>query len=180
MASTIGINETGAGQGFVGHRVSLHLARHHPHQVPQRRSCPVDHAGQGRRRGRRRLLGMDAIDTRDSRRLARFPDRALRPGCVGHYIRDERCAQGTRARHSGGSPDSTWQHCIVHLMRNAAAKTLTRQKKRATCRIPKMVFAERNPELVRERRSSAGSTSRRSHRRWRVLRPTHSPPNTAG
>ena len=47
-------------------------------------------------------------------------------------------------------PGATWQRCIVHLMRNAAGNAPTRQKKGAVPDIPKAVFAERDPELVRE------------------------------
>ncbi len=47
-------------------------------------------------------------------------------------------------------PGATWQRCIVHLMRNAAGNAPTRQKKGAVLGILKAVFAERDPELVRE------------------------------
>lgn len=47
-------------------------------------------------------------------------------------------------------PGATWQRCIVHLMRNAAGNAPTRQKKGAVLGIPKAVFAERDPEFVRE------------------------------
>lgn len=47
-------------------------------------------------------------------------------------------------------PGAAWQRCIVHLMRNAAGNTPTRQKRGAVLGIPKAVFAERDPELVRE------------------------------
>lgn len=47
-------------------------------------------------------------------------------------------------------PGATWQRCIVHLTRNAAGNAPTRQKKGAVPDIPKAVFAERDPELMRE------------------------------
>ena len=47
-------------------------------------------------------------------------------------------------------PGAAWQRCIVHLMRNAAGNAPTRQKRGAVLGILKAVFAERDPELVRE------------------------------
>ena len=47
-------------------------------------------------------------------------------------------------------PGAAWQRCIVHLMRNAAGNASARQKKAAVLGILKAVFAERDPELVRE------------------------------
>lgn len=45
---------------------------------------------------------------------------------------------------------AAWQRCIVHLMRNAAGNAPARQKKGAALDILKVVFAERDPEFVRE------------------------------
>lgn len=42
------------------------------------------------------------------------------------------------------------QGCIVHLVRNAAGNAPTGQKRGAVLGILKAVFAERDPELVRE------------------------------
>lgn len=47
-------------------------------------------------------------------------------------------------------PGAAWQRCIVHLMRNAAGNAPTRQKRGAVLGILKAVFAERDPDLVRE------------------------------
>lgn len=47
-------------------------------------------------------------------------------------------------------PGSAWQRCVVHLMRNAAGCAPTRQKRGAVLGILKAMFAERDPELVRE------------------------------
>ncbi|WP_297631260.1 transposase, partial [uncultured Slackia sp.] len=47
-------------------------------------------------------------------------------------------------------PGAAWQRCIVHLMRSAAGNAPTRRKKGAVLGILKAVFAERDPELVRE------------------------------
>lgn len=47
-------------------------------------------------------------------------------------------------------PGAAWQRCIVHLMRNAASLTPTRQKRAAALAILHAVFGERDPDLVRE------------------------------
>ena len=47
-------------------------------------------------------------------------------------------------------PGAAWQRRIVRLMRNAAGNAATRRKRGAVLGILKAVFAERDPELVRE------------------------------
>ena len=45
---------------------------------------------------------------------------------------------------------AAWQRCVVHLMRSAASCAPTRQKRAAVLAVLKAVFAEADPDLVRE------------------------------
>lgn len=65
--------------------------------------------------------------------------------CVAGYAR-----KGLKLAIQEVFPGIAWQRCIVHLMRSAAGSAPTGQKKGAVLGIPKAVFAERDPELVRE------------------------------
>ena len=100
--------------------------------------------------GYRRLLGMDAIDTETYDGWRGFPMGLRERGVSGVMCVTSDAHEGLRRAIQEVFPGSAWQRCIVHLMRNAAGKAPARQKRAAVCAILKAVFAERDPELVRE------------------------------
>ena len=104
-------------------------------------------AGSG---GYRRLLGLDAVDTEsyDGWKSFLLSLRAL--GVDGVICVTSDAREGLKRAIQEVFPGAAWQRCIVHLMRNAAGNAPTRQKKGAVLGILKAVFAERDPELVRE------------------------------
>lgn len=100
--------------------------------------------------GYRRLLGLDAIDTESYSGWLSFL-RSLRERGVGGVLCVTSDAhEGLRRAIEEVFPGAAWQRCIVHLMRNAASLAPTRQKKAAALAILHAVFAERDPDLVRE------------------------------
>ena len=100
--------------------------------------------------GYRRLLGMDAIDTETYGGWHGFLLGLRERGVSGVLCITSDAHEGLRRAIQEVFPGSAWQRCIVHLIRNAAAKAPTLQKRKAIGKIMHAVFAERDPELVRE------------------------------
>lgn len=100
--------------------------------------------------GYRRLLGMDAIDTETYGGWHAFLLSLRERGVSGVLCITSDAHEGLRRAIQEVFPGSAWQRCIVHLMRNAAAKAPTLQKRKAIGQIMHAVFAERDPDLVRE------------------------------
>ena len=104
-------------------------------------------AGSG---GYGRLLGLDAIDTESYDGWRAFLLSLRSRGVEGVICVAGDAREGLKRAIQEVFPGAAWQRCIVHLMRNAAGNAGTRQKKAAVLGILKAVFAERDPELVRE------------------------------
>lgn len=104
-------------------------------------------AGSG---GYRRLLGLDAIDTESYDGWKSFLLSLRARGVDGVICVTSDAHEGLKRAIQEVFPGAAWQRCIVHLMRNAAGNAPTRQKRGAVLGILKAVFAERDPELVRE------------------------------
>lgn len=104
-------------------------------------------AGSG---GYRRLLGMDAIDTETYDGWRDFLMGLRERGLSGVMCVTSDAHEGLRHAIQEVFPGTAWQRCVVHLMRDAAGKAPTRQKRAAVPKIAKAVFSERDPELVRE------------------------------
>ena len=100
--------------------------------------------------GYRRLLGLDAIDTESSAGWLAFLRSLRERGVAGVMCVTSDAHEGLRRAIEEVFPGSAWQRCIVHLMRNAASSAPTRQKRAAVLAILHAVFAERDPDLVRE------------------------------
>ena len=100
--------------------------------------------------GYRRLLGLDAIDTESYDGWKSFLLSLRARGADGVACVTSDAHEGLKRAIQEVFPGAAWQRCIVHLMRNAAGNAQTRQKKGAVLGILKAVFAERDPELVRE------------------------------
>ena len=100
--------------------------------------------------GYRRLLGLDAIDTESYDGWRSFLLSLRERGVSGVICVTSDAHEGLRRAIQEVLPGAAWQRCVVHLMRNAAGKAPTRQKRGAVLGILKAVFAERDPELVRE------------------------------
>ncbi len=104
-------------------------------------------AGSG---GYGRLLGLDAIDTESYDGWRAFLLSLRARGVDGVICVTSDAHEGLKRAIQEVFPGAAWQRCIVHLMRNAAGNAPTRQKRGAVLGILKAVFAERDPELVRE------------------------------
>lgn len=104
-------------------------------------------AGSG---GYRRLLGLDAIDTESYDGWRSFLLSLRARGVDGVTCVTSDAHEGLKRAIQEVFPGAAWQRCVVHLMRNAAGNAPTRQKRGAVLGILKAVFAERDPELVRE------------------------------
>lgn len=100
--------------------------------------------------GYRRLLGMDAVDTETHEGWRGFLASLRGRGVSGVLCVTSDAHEGLRRAIQEVFPGSAWQRCVVHLMRSAAGCAPTRQKRGAVLGILKAVFAERDPELVRE------------------------------
>lgn len=100
--------------------------------------------------GYRRLLGLDAIDTESYDGWKSFLLSLRARGVDGAICVTSDAHEGLKRAIQEVFPGAAWQRCIVHLMRSAAGNAPTRQKKGAVPGILKAVFAERDPELVRE------------------------------
>lgn len=100
--------------------------------------------------GYRRLLGLDAIDTESYAGWLSFLRSLRERGVDGVLCVTSDAHEGLRRAIEEVFPGAAWQRCIVHLMRNAASLAPTRQKKAAALAILHAVFAERDPNLVRE------------------------------
>lgn len=112
-------------------------------------TAPVTAIGAGSG-GCRRLLGLDAIDTESYDGWKSFLLSLRVRGIDGVICVASDAREGLKRAIQEVFPGAAWQRCIVHLMRNAAGNAPTRQKKDAVLGILKAVFAERDPELVRE------------------------------
>lgn len=114
-----------------------------------RPAAPVTAIGAGSG-GRRRLLGLDAIDTEsyDGRRSFLLSLRAR--GVDGVICVTSDAHEGLKRAIQEVFPGAARRRRIAHLMRSAAGNAPTRQKKGAVPGIPKAVSAERDPELARE------------------------------
>lgn len=104
-------------------------------------------AGSG---GYRRLLGLDAIDTESYDGWKSFLLSLRARGVDGVICVTSDAHEGLKRAIREVFPGAAWQRYIVHLMRSAAGNAPTRQKKGDVLGILKAVFAERDPELVRE------------------------------
>lgn len=100
--------------------------------------------------GYRKLLGMDAIDTETYEGWKSFLLSLRERGVSGVMCITSDAHEGLKQAIQEVFPGAAWQRCIVHLMRNASGNASNRQKRAAILGILKAVFAERDPELVRE------------------------------
>ena len=112
-------------------------------------TAPVTAIGAGSG-GYRRLLGLDAIDTESHDGWRAFLLSLRARGVEGVVCVTSDAHEGLERATQEVFPGAAWQRCIVHLTRNAAGNAPTRQKRGAVLGILKAVFAERDPELVRE------------------------------
>ena len=118
-----------------------------------RRPRAVDRVGHRHRCGSggyRHLLGLDVIDTESYDGWKSFLLSLRARGVDGVICVTSDAHEGLKRAIREVFPGAARQRCIVHLMRNAAGNAPTRQKKGAVPGILKAVFAERDPELVRE------------------------------
>lgn len=100
--------------------------------------------------GYRRLLGLDAIDTESYDGWKSFLLSLRARGVGGVICVTSDAHEGLKRAIQEVFPGAALQRCVVHLMRNAAGSVPTRQKRGAVFGILKAVFAERDPEIVRE------------------------------
>lgn len=100
--------------------------------------------------GYRRLLGLDAIDTESHAGWLAFLCSLGERGVTGVLCVTSDAHEGLRRAIEEVLPGAPWQRCVVHLMRNAASLASTRQKGPTLLAILHAVFAERDPDLVRE------------------------------
>lgn len=100
--------------------------------------------------GYRRLLGLDAIDTESYAGWLAFLRSLRERGVTGVLCVTSDAHEGLRRAIEEVFPGAAWQRCIAHLMRNAASLASTRQKRSTLLAILHAVFAERDPDLVRE------------------------------
>lgn len=114
-----------------------------------RSTAPVTAIGAGSG-GCRRLLGLDAIDTESHDGWKSFPLSLRARGVDGAICVTSDAREGLKRAIREVFPGAAWQRRVVHLMRDAAGNAPSRQKKGAVPGILKAVFAERDPELVRE------------------------------
>ena len=97
-----------------------------------------------------RLLGIDAIDTESHAGWPSFLRSLRGRGVSGVACVTSDAHEGLRRAIEEVFPGAAWQRCVVHLMRSAASCAPTRQKRAAVLAILHAVFAERDPDLVRE------------------------------
>ena len=100
--------------------------------------------------GYRRLLGLDAIDTESHDGWKGFLPSLRARGVSGAICVTSDAHEGLKRAVQEVFPGAAWQGCIVHPMRDAAGNAATGQERGAVLGILKAVFAERDPELVRE------------------------------
>ena len=114
-----------------------------------RSTAPIAAIGAGSG-GRRRLPGLDAIDAESHGGWRSFPLSLRARGVDGVICVTSDAHEGLKRVIREVFPGAAWQRRIAHLMRSAAGNAPTRQKKGAVPGILEAVFAERDPELVRE------------------------------
>ena len=112
-------------------------------------AAPVTAIGAGSG-GHRRLLGLDAIDTESHDGWKSFLLSLRARGVDGVICVTSDAHEGLKRAIREVVPGAAWQRCVVHLMRDAVGNAPTRRKRGAALGIPKAVFAERDPGLVRE------------------------------
>jgi transposase-like protein len=112
-------------------------------------TAPVTAIGAGSG-GHRRLPGLDAIDAESCDGWRAFPLSLRARGVEGVACVTSDAHEGLKRAIQEAFPGAAWQRRIVRLMRDAAGNAPTRQRRGAALGIPKAVFAERGPELVRE------------------------------
>lgn len=100
--------------------------------------------------GYRRLLGLDAIATESHDGWKSFLLSLRARGVDGVFCVTSHAHEGPKRAIQEVLPGAAWQRCIVHLMRNAAGNAPAKQKKGAALGILKAVFADRDPEFVRD------------------------------
>lgn len=104
-------------------------------------------AGSG---GYRRLLGPGAVDAEPCGGWKPFLPSLRARGVDGVTCVTGDAHGGLKRAIQEAFPGAAWQRRVVHLMRNAAGNAPAGQKRGAVLGILKAVFAERDPELVRE------------------------------
>lgn len=114
-----------------------------------RPTAPVTAIGAGSG-GHRRPLGLDAIGTESHGGRRSFPRSPRARGVDGAACVASDAHEGLKRAIREVFPGAARQRRIAHPMRSAAGNAPTRQKKGAVPGILKAVFAERDPELVRE------------------------------
>ena len=114
-----------------------------------RSTAPVAAIGAGSG-GRRRLPGLDAIDTEPYGGWRSFLLSPRARGVDGAICVAGDAREGPKRAIREVFPGAARQRCIVHPMRSAAGSAPARRKKGAVPGILKAVFAERDPELARE------------------------------
>ena len=112
-------------------------------------AAPVTAIGAGSA-GHRRLLGLDAIDTESHDGWKSFLLSLRARGVDGVICVTSDAHEGLKRAIREVFPGAARQRCVVHLMRDAVGNAPTRRKRGAALGIPKAVFAERDPGLVRE------------------------------
>ncbi|MCI1260368.1 MAG: transposase, partial [Atopobiaceae bacterium] len=100
--------------------------------------------------GHRYLVGVDAVDTESYASRLGFL-RGLRDRGVTDVI----CVVSDAHEGPGRAieetfPGAAWQRCIVHLERNCCSLARTRRQRALVGQVLSAVFAERDPDLVRE------------------------------
>lgn len=100
--------------------------------------------------GYRRLVGLDSLDTESYAGWVTFLKSLRARGVKGVFCVVSDSHEGLKKAIEEVFPESTWQRCIVHLMRNCISIAPTKRQRAAISSILSAVFAERDPDLVRE------------------------------
>lgn len=100
--------------------------------------------------GYRRLVGLDAIDTESYAGWPAFLKSLRERGVSGAICVTSDAREGLKKAIGEVFPGAAWQRCIVHLMRSCPSLASTKRKRAAMSSMLSAVFAERDPELVRE------------------------------
>lgn len=113
-------------------------------------SCAVATAIGAADTGHRALLGLEAVDAEDYASWRSFLLSLRERGVAGVLCVTSDAHAGLRRAIEEVFPGAAWQRCIVHLERNACALGRNRRERRLIGSVLSAVFAESDPDLVRE------------------------------
>ena len=113
-------------------------------------SCAVATAIGAADTGHRVLLGLEAVDAEDHASWRSFQLSLRERGVAGVLCVTSDAHAGLRRAVEEVFPGAAWQRCIVHLERSACALGRNRRERRLIGSVLSAVFAESDPDLVRE------------------------------